>query len=79
MSSSLSGNGLKACKSFASTAMICSKVPGRPDAPAPNCSSVLSLSVVVDVTEFSHTVLGKAQRAHALRDGQVEFHEAVSE
>ena len=57
MRSSLSGNGLNACMSFASTAMICSKVPGRPHAPAPNCSSVLSLSVVVDVTEFSHTVL----------------------
>ena len=57
MSSSLSGNGLKALMSFASTAMICSKVPGRPEAPAPNCSSVWSWSVVVDVTEFSQTVL----------------------
>ena len=57
MSSSLSGNGLNACMFLASTAMICSKVPGRPDAPVPNCSSVVFLSVVVDVTEFNQILL----------------------
>ena len=49
-------NLLKWLMSLASTALICSRVPGRPLAPVPNCSNVPALSVVVDVTEVSHTL-----------------------
>ena len=40
---------LKSLMSLASTALICSKVPGRPLAPVPKSNRVLALSVVVDV------------------------------
>ena len=47
---------LKSLMSFASTALICSKVPGRPLAPVPKSNTVFVLSVVVDVIEVSQTV-----------------------
>jgi hypothetical protein len=49
-------NLLKSLMSLAPTTLICSRVPGRPLAPVPNCSRVLALSVVVDVTEVYQTV-----------------------